>query len=362
MGCVRHDLGDRNAVAPMAVDIQFEHALSEFLADESTVRAMVAASESGRPAVEAISSDLLRHFGDLVRPNPVKQRIGRLVRPIMESHGFEPHKRRRPAKSALFTAGTVYRRESEPIVAVLERHGIHVAVDVLRREVRNAADSVAGDPPFVARDRRIDWSRLLTAPDAYELQQQPFGELLRAFAATLDHELREQERRRSAAVPNNQLTVQQRRCLQLDKFRREQRNQHLAPRVRTALKLGALCATGFTLPETARLLRLDQRVVSDLVKRGLLYSASATPVVPTRLPLFQFDAHGLVPKVQKVLPVLDPAIHPVGVFNWFTSPNPDLALEQTRFAPTSPRDWLLRHYSSEPVCRLAAAVAVGTPT
>ena len=107
----------------MPADIHFEQALSDFLADESTVRVMVAASEAGRPAVEAIGSDLLRVFGDRVRPNPVKQHIGRLVRPIMESHGFEPYKRRRQVKSTLFMAGTVYRRESEPIISVLARHG-----------------------------------------------------------------------------------------------------------------------------------------------------------------------------------------------------------------------------------------------
>ena len=340
----------------MAADIQFEQALSEFLADESTVRIMVAASEAGRPAVEAIGSDLLRQFGDRVRPNPVKQQIGRLVRPIMEMHGFEPHKRRRQAKSTLFTAGTVYRRQPEPIIAVLERHGFHVSVDAVRREVCDAAESVAGDPPFVARPR-VDWSRLATTPAPHELQH-----VLLAFATALDHELREQQRRRVDAVPNHQLTVPQRQRLGLAPLlRRETRNGCLPSRVRTAMRFGALCATGFTLPETARLLRLDKRTVSHLVQKRRLYIAPPTPVVPTRLPLFQFDSHGLVPKVQNVLPQLDAAIHPVGVFNWFTSPNPDLALEQSGFEPTSPRDWLLHRYSSEPVCRLASSVAVATP-
>jgi len=61
--------------------------------------------------------------------------------------------------------------------------------------------------------------------------------------------------------------------------------------------------------------------------------------------------------MENVLPRLDAAIHPVGVFNWFTSPNPDLGLEESGFEPTSPRDWLLRRHSPEPVCRLAASVA-----
>ena len=340
----------------MRSNIHFERALSEFLADDSTIRIMVAASEAGRPAVEAIGSDLLRQFGDRVRPNSVKQQIGRLVRPIMESHGFEPHKRRRHAKSTLFTAGTVYRRQPEPIIAVLERHGFHVAVDAVRREVCEAAESVVGDPPFVARPR-VDWSRLLSQAPVPRDQQH----VLLAFATALDHELREQARRRLDAVPNHQLTAPQRRRLGLAHVPDEGQNGFLPSRLRSALTFSALCATGFTLPETAQLLHFDERTVSSLVKKRHLYVAPPTPTVPTRLPLFQFDAHGLIPKVEKVFPRLDAAIHPVGVFNWFTSPSPDLALEQTSFKPTSPRDWLLHHYSLGPVSRLAASVAVVAP-
>ncbi len=339
----------------MPADTHFERALSEFLADDATVRLMVAASEAGRPAVESISLDLLRQFGDRVRPNTVKQQIGRLVRPIMESHGFEPHKRRRHAKSALFTAGTVYRRQPEPIIAVLERHGFHVAVDVVRREVCEAAQSVVGDPPFVARPP-VDWSQLLGRAPAPRDQH-----VLLAFATALDHELREQALRRLDAVPNHQLTAAQRERLGRAHVRHESQNGCLPSRLRSALTFGALCATGFTLPETAQLLYLDERTVSNRVKKRHLYTVPPTPAVPTRLPLFQFDSRGLVPKVQNVLPRLDAAIHPVGVFHWFTSPSPDLALEQTGFEPTSPREWLLRGYPAEPVCGLAASVAVAAP-
>ena len=340
----------------MPADIHFEQALSDFLADESTVRVMVAASEAGRPAVEAIGSDLLRVFGDRVRPNPVKQHIGRLVRPILESHGFEPYKRRRQVKSTLFTAGTVYRRESEPIISVLARHGFHAPVDAVRREVCDAARTAIGDPPFIARPP-VDWSRLLGTG----LAPRNLQHVQLAFSTALDHELSEQARRRLDALPNHQLTAPQRLRLAQAQFRPEGQNGCLPSRVRTALTFGALCATGFTLPETTRLLRFDEYTVSKLVKKRHLYIASATAAVPTRLPLFQFDSGGLVPNLDNVLPRLDAAMHPVGVFNWFTSPNPDLALEQTHFEPTSPRDWLLRRYSSEPVCRLATSVAVAAP-
>lgn len=344
------------AARSMPADIQLERALSEFLADESTVRMMVAASEAGRPAVEPIGSDLLREFGDRVRPNPVKQQIGRLVRPIMQSHGFEPHKRRRHVKSTLFTAGTVYRRHPEPIVAVLARHGFHVPVDAVRREICEVAQNVVGDPPFVSRPR-VNWARLLgTAPAPQHLQH-----ILLAFSTALDHELTEQGGRRLEALPKHQLTAAQRQRLGLTHLHDDRQNACLSSRLRSAFTFGALCATGFTLPETARLLRSDERTVSDLVKKRSLYITPPAPALPTRLPLFQFHSRGLVPNVENVLPRLDVAIHPVGVFNWFTSPSPDLALKQSDYEPTSPRDWLLHRYSSEPVCRLAASVAVAAP-
>lgn len=339
----------------MPADIPLEQAISEFLGDESTVRLMVAASEAGRPAVEAIGSDLLRQFGDRVRPNPVKQQIGRLVRPIMESHGFEPYKRRWHTKSTLFTAGTVYRRQRNSILSVLARHGFHVPVDAVRRELCEVAKNVGGDPPFVRRPRG-DWSQLLDpSPAPHDLQH-----VQTAFSTALDHELSEQAQRRLQALPNHQLTGPQRQ--RLAQFHREGQNGCLPSTLRSALTFGALCATGFTLPETAQLLRSNQDTVSSMVKKRHLYTASPTPAAPTRLPLFQFHSQGLVPKVEKVLPRIDAAIHPVGVFNWFISPNPDLALEQTGFEPTSPRDWLLHCHPTEPVCRLAASVAVATPT
>lgn len=337
----------------MVADMPFERALSQFLSEASTVRAMVAASESGKPAVEAIGGALLGEFGNLVRPNPVKRRIGRLIRPIMESQGFEPHKRCQRAKSELFTTGTVYRPEPQSIVDALHRYGIHLPDDLIQCEIRAAAEGVIGDPPFVSPNQPIDWKLLVTTPAEKKARRS-----LPAFVTALNHELRQQECRRNNGLPNNQLKAEDRRRLRLDHLSHEYPSPHLS-RVRTALKVGALYATGFTVRETARLLDSDERTVSNWVKGRRLYRAPIAPSAPTRLPLFQFAGDGLVPKVQTVLPALDAAIHPVGVFNWFTRPNPDLALEQTRFEPTSPRDWLLGRYPSKPVCQLAAAVPVG---
>ena len=336
----------------MVADIQFNHALSQFLAEYANVQAMVAASDAGRPAVEAIGAPLLGQFGDRVRPEPIRQRIGQLVRPIMESQGFEPYKRK-PANCVLFTSGTVYRAEPRSISAALNRYDIDLPDDVIRRELRAAAESAIGNPPFVSPNQRIDWSVLVSASPRHEPR-----EPLRAFVTAMGHELRQQECRRTTAKPNKQLSVEDRRRLGLDDLNQRQPIRHL-PRVRTALKVGALYATGFTIHETARMLDFDERTVLDWTESRLLYGTPIGPARPTRLALFQFDADGLVPKVQNILPLLNSAIHPVGVFNWFTHPNPDLALDETNFEPTSPRDWLRHRYSAEPVCRLAATVPVG---
>lgn len=337
----------------MVADIQFHLALSRFLREDSTVRAMVAASESGRPAVEAIGAGLLTEFGDRVRPNGVRQRIGRLVRPIMESQGFEPHPhpKRRRSRCAPFSSGTVYRPLS--ISAVLHRYGIDLPDHVIQRELQHAAQCVIGNPPFFPPRQRVDWNSL-TATSQPDEPPEP----LRTFIAAMNHELLQQANRRSGGLPNQQLKAEDRRRLRLDDLSQRQPYRHL-PRVRTALIVGALYATGVTIGETARLLDFDERKVSNWVKNRRLYGTPIGLAKPTRLALFQFDGDGLVPKVEDVLPVLDAAMHPVGVFNWFTRPNPDLALEQTHFEPTSPRDWLRRRYASGPVCRLAAAVPLG---
>lgn len=338
----------------MTVNHQFEHALAEFLADESTVQAMVHASESGRPAVEAIGTELIRHFGDRVRPNPVKRRIGRLVRPLMEAQGFLPHKQHRPAKSVLFTVGTVYRSDPEPIATVLGHYGITVPPRILRREVREAAAIVVGNPAFNGEPGHIDWSRLADATIPTDLRPQ-----LRAFATALDHELAEQDRRRQDSDPTSQLTAQQRGRLGLDDLCPAVQNGGVRPRIRTALKFGALCATALAVPDAARFLQAGVRDIAGLVKDRKLYAPPRPSGVAMRLPLFQFDARALVPEIQNILPALDASIHPVAVFNWFTSPNADLALKQTRYEPTSPRDWLLHHHATETVRRLAASLTAG---
>jgi hypothetical protein len=74
-----------------------------------------------------------------------------------------------------------------------------------------------------------------------------------------------------------------------------------------------------------------------------------------RIPMFQFHARrGLVPGLERVLERLPPDLHPVAVYRWFTSPNPDLTFQDD--AAISPLDWLRVGNAPEVVAELAAGL------
>ncbi len=59
-----------------------------FLNQPGTVRAMSEASDAGRPAAEAITTQLLGAFGHDVAKDRVKKYTGLLIRRVMERHGY----------------------------------------------------------------------------------------------------------------------------------------------------------------------------------------------------------------------------------------------------------------------------------
>jgi hypothetical protein len=70
------------------------------------------------------------------------------------------------------------------------------------------------------------------------------------------------------------------------------------------------------------------------------------------LPAFQFGPEGLVPGISEVVAKLDPELHPLAVYRWFTNPNPDLYVDE-REEPVAPVDWLRLGLPAEPVARMA---------
>ena len=358
----------------MAVDQPLEREIFEFLRQDSTIDAMVDASDRGRPAVEAIDTELLERFGDRVRPVRARQRIGRLVRPIMESRGLVPTRKQRTS-SRLFTSGTVYGRSmpdrvselllgrpniplSLSITTMLSKHHVDVPAPDVYRELNAAIEMVAGNRRHVLPFSSLLWH---TRPDA--IAREPDAGAVKILVVTIDTALAGAAYRRNATLPDSQLTPQQLEALRADLPAVERTASPIDARVRTAFKYGALCATGLTKERAARQLCRDRAQVDGWVRSRKLYSLPIGGSVRPRLPLFQFDddVADLVPHVTEVFPALDPDLHPVGVFNWFTSPNPDLAKPPTEFEPISPRDWLLRKYPPEPVYRLATAVSGGSP-
>jgi hypothetical protein len=59
-----------------------------------------------------------------------------------------------------------------------------------------------------------------------------------------------------------------------------------------------------------------------------------------------------------VLPHLDRGIHPVAVYTWFTSPDPDLTIDANEEITLSPRDWLRSGRDPQMVADLAGALGI----
>ena len=240
---------------------------------------------------------------------------------------------------------------------VLGKHGIDASVDDVSREIQSAIQMVGGNRPFAERSIGFVWrehGHLALAPP-----EGPVG----IFGHAVDQALAAAAAKRDAAVPDSQLTSAQLALIRHQGLAGAPAAASIDPLAKTVFKLGALCATALTPPQAARLLDRDCDRVEEWVRQRRLYGLPLGNGKAGRLPLFQFDDGGsLLPHVTQVFPELDRTIHPVAVFNWFTSPNPDLATRQTDFEAVSPRDWLMHGYRPGPISRLAGTLAVGTPS
>lgn len=73
------------------------------------------------------------------------------------------------------------------------------------------------------------------------------------------------------------------------------------------------------------------------------------------IPEFQFEGDMLIPGIGEVAAQLDPELHPVAVYRWFMTPNPDLIIEEGEESRVlSPRDWLRSGLPVKSVAELAA--------
>jgi hypothetical protein len=84
--------------------------LWDFLNENDNVIRMQTAAYLKRPSVEPLSPWLLQRFGDAVRQDRIKQTIGRMVRQILEHHGYRIDQQnvKITQNKNMFTSGTRY--------------------------------------------------------------------------------------------------------------------------------------------------------------------------------------------------------------------------------------------------------------
>ena len=126
------------------------------------------------------------------------------------------------------------------------------------------------------------------------------------------------------------------------------------PLARTTAEYAALLATSLSAPEVSRALGVDSSRVRQRLAERTLYGIKLRG--GWRLPAFQFEGQGLLPGIDQVLPHLDPELHPVAVYRWFATPNPDLVIDEGDNGEriVSPRDWLHTGRDPSVVAEIAA--------
>lgn len=82
--------------------------LASLFASDDAVSRMIRKSEAGRPAVEAIGTEVEARVGRL--DDEEKKLIGRWTREVLEPRGWTPDRKGRVAAGNLFSRGTIYRR------------------------------------------------------------------------------------------------------------------------------------------------------------------------------------------------------------------------------------------------------------
>ena len=126
------------------------------------------------------------------------------------------------------------------------------------------------------------------------------------------------------------------------------------PVLRATVKYANLLVDSVSSQEAASILgvnssRVRQRIAGKprtlyAIKRGSEW----------RIPKFQFMKNRLVPGIEKVVASLAPELHAVVVYNWFTTPSPDLPLDDDETRLLSPLEWLKVGNSPDVVAELAS--------
>ena len=124
------------------------------------------------------------------------------------------------------------------------------------------------------------------------------------------------------------------------------------PLAETAVKFAAIIKSGLSTSEAGKRLGFGAGRIRQMVADRTLYSI----LLEHRryIPIFQFldGAQRLLPNIGRVNAALNPELHPVEVFDWYTTPNPDLFIDDDIEQTVSPLDWLKAGNDAELVVRL----------
>ncbi|MGH2459197.1 MAG: DNA-binding protein [Chloroflexota bacterium] len=123
------------------------------------------------------------------------------------------------------------------------------------------------------------------------------------------------------------------------------------PLLRTAAEYAVLVASAYTVSQVAELLQVEASRIRQRLAARTLYGLKDRG--NWRLPRFQFEHGQLVPHLGFVFARLRTGLHPVGVWRWFTTANPDLVVGEDE-TPVSPLEWLRAGFDAAKVADLAA--------
>ncbi|MGI9305397.1 MAG: hypothetical protein ACR2RB_22250 [Gammaproteobacteria bacterium] len=124
------------------------------------------------------------------------------------------------------------------------------------------------------------------------------------------------------------------------------------PMADAAAEYAALLRTSLSTTGAAERLKVNVSRIRQMLGNRTLYGV----LVDGRwqIPEFQFQDEGLIPNIGKVNAVLDPELHPVAVYRWYTLPEADL--ETVAGQTLSPLAWLKGGFPVEPVVRAASDI------
>ena len=110
------------------------------------------------------------------------------------------------------------------------------------------------------------------------------------------------------------------------------------PMAETVVKYAAIVVLSLSTKSASERLGVAPSRIRQMVVNRSIYSFLLDGT--RHIPGFQFSNAGLVPNIARVNRALDQGAHPVAVYNWYHTPNPDLFVERDMDRTVSPLDWL----------------------